>query len=390
MRETGRLSHLNSLGNMSDYISPYSEENLLFDNLNRWEINEGIYWLTSKDLSYLFVSGFGVSLSKKSERLVIRHQNRIIEEIPFFRLKNIVILSKGVGISSDLVEYCCKYSIAVSFHDFSAKPIALLHSFYRPVHGRLKYAQINACNSITGVEIAARIVNGKISNQTAFLKYAIKNIRNDTDLENKAVFVAEKCGLMRDFAKKCLILDKSKPVHENKRTIMGYEGTAARLYWQSFAKLIEDKAFFEIREHGKIPRDAVNSLLNYGYGILYSRIWAAVVLAGLDPYVGFLHSDETGNPALVFDLIEEFRSAVVDKTVLAFIRLESRIKLKDGLLSWETRHSFNKKILDRLTSRENYHGQSIMIGDIILAQARHLVSVLEKKEAKYKPFHLKW
>lgn len=90
---------------MNDYIKqpPYAagtggenvldSSSLFFDNLTRWQINDNLYYLTSKDLSYLFVSGFGVFLSKKSERLVIKYNDKYVYEIPFFRLKNIVILS---------------------------------------------------------------------------------------------------------------------------------------------------------------------------------------------------------------------------------------------------------------------------------------------------------
>lgn len=375
---------------MSDYINPYSEENLLFDNLTRWEINEGIYWLASKDLSYLFVSGFGVSLSKKSERLVIRHQNKIIEEIPFFRLKNIVIFSNGVALSSDLISHCCKYNVSVSFHDYSSKPLALLHSYYSPAHGQLKYAQIDAKKSKIGVEIASDIIYGKISNQIALLKYASKNLKGNSVALSRADYVASKCEAMRNLADKCRHSLKETDSLSAMQSIMGYEGTAARLYWQAFGRLIEDKANFGIREKGHIPEDGVNSLLNYGYGILYAKIWGAAILAGLDPYIGILHSDGTGNPALVFDLIEEFRSAVVDKTVIAYVRLGTHIELSKGLLDQQTRHAFSQKILERLTSRENYRGRKIMIGDIIMAQARHLADVFEKHEKSYKPFHIKW
>ncbi|MER3513307.1 MAG: CRISPR-associated endonuclease Cas1, partial [Chloroflexota bacterium] len=58
---------------------------------------------------------------------------------------------------------------------------------------------------------------------------------------------------------------------------------------------------------------------NYGYGILYGQVERALVLAGLDPYAGFIHVDRPGKPSLVLDLIEEFRQAVVDRTVLGLV-----------------------------------------------------------------------
>ena len=54
-------------------------------------------------------------------------------------------------------------------------------------------------------------------------------------------------------------------------------------------------------------KDLFNAILNYGYGVLYAQIEQAIILAGLDPYAGFLHADRPGKPSLVLDLIEEFR-----------------------------------------------------------------------------------
>jgi len=61
-------------------------------------------------------------------------------------------------------------------------------------------------------------------------------------------------------------------------------------------------------------KDAFNCLLNYGYGVLYSQVEKACIIAGLDPYVGFLHTDNYNKKSFVFDLIEIFRIHI-DRTV---------------------------------------------------------------------------
>lgn len=53
--------------------------------------------------------------------------------------------------------------------------------------------------------------------------------------------------------------------------------------------------------------DEFNAMLNYAYGILYSRVERALMLAGLDPYVGFMHRDDYNTKSLVFDYIEPYR-----------------------------------------------------------------------------------
>ena len=65
----------------------------------------------------------------------------------------------------------------------------------------------------------------------------------------------------------------------------------------------------------------MNSLLNYVYAVVESEIWKSIYLTGLDPYCGFLHSERYGMASLVFNLIEEFRQQIVDKTILSIVNM---------------------------------------------------------------------
>lgn len=135
--------------------------------------------------------------------------------------------------------------------------------------------------------------------------------------------------------------------------------------------------------------DEVNSLLNYGYGILYSHVWGAIVNAGLEPFAGFLHVDRPGKPSLVLDLIEEFRQPVVDRTVIAHINLGESIKMKNGMLEQETRKLIGSKIIERLEDHETFEGRKYKIRSIIQMQARNLSAFLSNRR-EYKPFRFKW
>ena len=74
-------------------------------------------------------------------------------------------------------------------------------------------------------------------------------------------------------------------------------------------------------------KDEFNCLLNYAYGVLYGLVERACLLAGLDPYIGFVHTDHYNKPSLVFDLIENYR-IWADETV---VQLFSRHKIKKAL-----------------------------------------------------------
>jgi CRISPR-associated protein Cas1 len=363
---------------------------LFVDSLIKWQFNENIWYLVAPDFSYLMVSGFGVSLSKKSERLIIKDQNNAIIEIPFFKLNTVAVFSKGVRFSSDLIEQFCKNNINLSFHDFSGKPLCLMQSMYAPQRIDLKRKQLLAQTGKAGVDIAVNIVCGKISNQTALLKYFVKNIQETTDFNKlKLKTVKDTCLKMREYENNCRLLSETDNLEKIRSRLMGLEGTSARLYWKAISVLLSDKIDFEGRTH-KFPKDAVNTLLNYGYGILYSQIWSAVILAGLDPYIGFLHTEQTGKPSMVFDLIEEFRAPIVDRTVYSFVMLNRDIKIVQGLLTLETRHAFSEKMLERLSNCEYYEGKKIMLSDIILMQARKVISCIEQKTNIYKSFSFKW
>jgi CRISPR-associated protein Cas1 len=133
----------------------------------------------------------------------------------------------------------------------------------------------------------------------------------------------------------------------------------------------------------------VNSLLNYGYGILYSQIWGAVLNAGLEPFAGFLHVDRPGKPSLVLDMVEEFRQPVVDRTVIAYVNLGTNIGMRDGLLDADTRKNIGDKIVERLVATEMYKGKQYQIRSIIQMQARRLAGVL-RGDGAYKAFSFKW
>src|SRR5438132_1386365 len=80
-------------------------------------VDEGISLVKTEDGSQLILSGFGLFLSKKSERLLVRKGKQVIYQFPFFRLNEVVVGSKGITVSSDLLEEMCLRGIRLSFLD---------------------------------------------------------------------------------------------------------------------------------------------------------------------------------------------------------------------------------------------------------------------------------
>jgi CRISPR-associated protein Cas1 len=95
-------------------------------------------------------------------------------------------------------------------------------------------------------------------------------------------------------------------VSEIAETLRGLEGTAGRIYFETLSRLLAKEYQFSGRS-SRPAQDAFNAFLNYAYGMLYSKVERALIIAGLDPYLGFLHRDDYNQLSFVFDFIEPYR-----------------------------------------------------------------------------------
>ncbi|HEY6350141.1 MAG TPA: CRISPR-associated endonuclease Cas1 [Candidatus Angelobacter sp.] len=339
----------------------------------------------TEDAAQLILSGFGIYLGKKSERLQIKLQGKVAYEFPFFRISEVVVASRGVSLSSDLLKELCEHGIRLTFVESSGRPYAMLSSPVLMATVASRREQLLAYNDERGLELARLIVRGKIRNQRHLLLYFGKYLKSSAP---------ERYASLAAIAPRLRALEvqargvRGDSIEQRRDKLMGLEGVAGRLYWEGVKAIVESKAEFAGRVH-QGASDPFNSLLNYGYGILYAHVWGAVVNAGLEPFAGYLHVDRPGKPSLVLDMVEEFRQPVVDRTVIAFTNLAQPVGMNDGMLDEPTKRALSQKILERLASREPFHGQQYQIRSIIQMQARSLVGFLRGK-GPYRPFSFRW
>ena len=84
--------------------------------------------------------------------------------------------------------------------------------------------------------------------------------------------------------------------------------------------ILQQKKDFAFHGRNKRPPlDPVNALLSFVYTLLTNTITSALETVGLDPYVGYLHTDRPGRASLSLDLIEELRAVLADRFVLSLI-----------------------------------------------------------------------
>lgn len=348
-------------------------------------VDDGITLVKTEDCSQLVLSGFGLFLRKKSERLLIRKGDTLIYQFPFFRLNEVVIASRGIGFSSDVIEELCERGVRVSFLDSRGQPYAMLTSPMLTATVQSRREQLLAFYDQRGLTFARTIVVGKIMNQERLLRYFGKYMKKaDPDRFRTIEQIAQALKTQRTTATGV----QGDRIDDVRNSLMGIEGAAGRLYWDGVRTIIGQRTEFFGREH-RGATDAVNSLLNYGYGVLYSQVWGAVLNAGLEPFAGFLHVDRPGKPSLVLDLVEEFRQPVVDRAVLAHLNTGSEVKLVQGMLEANTRKALVERVMERLQATEMYQGKRYQVRSIIQMQARRLATFL-RGDGDYKAFSFKW
>lgn len=296
----------------------------------------------------------------------------ILTEVPFFRISEIVVASSGVSISTDLVEECCRRGIRITFLMPSGKPYAMLSSPMLTATVVTRRAQLAAFQDRRGLEVARFVVTGKLNNQANLLKYFGKYLKeSNSELFETLTTIIRKLEHARRETERA----DGEVIDRARERLAGLEGRAGRRYWEGVKLLLGDRAEFVGREH-RGGTDPVNAGLNYGYGILYSQVWGAVLNAGLEPFAGFLHVDRPGKPSLVLDLIEEFRQPIVDRSVIAFLNKGSRLVMENDLLDEASRRALAEKVLERLDSPATFRGKSYKLKSIIQLQARALALFL--------------
>ena len=344
-------------------------------------------------VDHLIVDDYGAFVGKHSGRLrVMRHgdgtaSERLVEEAPLLHLESVLISGRGISLSADAVEACTKDGIPIHFVDWRGRPYAALYSAGLTGTVLTRRAQLAAYEDERGLTLGLAFAAGKIENQAGFLRYTAK-YRQETDpeLHQELRLCA---GEVRDHLEDLRRLEAAT-VEEARHQILSAEGRAAQTYWGALKALLPEEYGWPSRK-GRGARDPINAALNYGYGILYGQVERALVLAGLDPYGGFIHADRPGKPSLVFDLIEEFRQVVVDRTVVAMANRKMALDLDDkGRLVKETRRAIAEKVLNRLEAAERYERKRRPLRTIIQSQARHVATFVRGDRDTYEPFIARW
>ncbi|MCZ7571798.1 MAG: CRISPR-associated endonuclease Cas1 [Ardenticatenaceae bacterium] len=340
-------------------------------------------------IRHLIVEEYGAFVGKKQGRVVVTCDGKTQQQAPIMHLEAILITGKGVSISADVLAACCEAGIPVHFMNAFGKPYGTVYSAGLVGTVRTRRAQLAAYDDGRALAVARALGQAKLQNQAGLLRYAAK-YRQENAPEVYAVVRDAMTEVLVQADEVARIAPEAAHVEQLRNLLLAVEGRGAQHYWRGFGALLPPELTWPGRL-GQGARDPVNSALNYGYGVLYSQIERAIILAGLDPYAGYVHADRPGKPSLVLDLVEPFRQPAVDRSVLNFINKGGAIEQDEkGWLAESCRRALAERVLDRLERPTEWDGKQYKLRHVIQTQARDLASFLRGDRPDFEAFVARW
>lgn len=260
-------------------------------------------------LNTLYIMSNNRYLSLDGENVVILEEQKEIGRIPLHNLQSIITFGY-TGASPALMGACAQRNIDVSFMSGNGRFLARVSGEVKGnVTLRKQQYRISEDRN-QSIRIARNFIVGKVYNARWVLERAARDypMRLDADkLKEKSSILYRSLENIRN----C----------DNAASLLGLEGEAASVYFSVFDELIlQQKEDFVFQGRNKRPPlDNVNAMLSFAYTLLAGMCGAALEGVGLDPYVGFCHTDRPGRMSLALDLMEELRSVMADRFVLTLI-----------------------------------------------------------------------
>lgn len=262
-----------------------------------------------KLLNTLYITSPNRYLSLDGENVVILENKKEIGRMPLHNLEGIITFGY-TGASPALMEKCATEKIELVFMNSNGHFLARVEG-EESGNVLLRRQQFRfADDKDKSLEIARNIICCKLFNSRWVLERNLRDhsLRIDT----------EKFRRCSEYLKNA---SKAALNAEDMSILRGIEGEGAKVYFSVFNDMIlQQKDNFIFTTRSKHPsRDNVNALLSFAYTLTTNMCTSALESVGLDPYVGFMHTDRPGRRSLAFDLVEEFRAPLCDRFVITLI-----------------------------------------------------------------------
>lgn len=340
---------------------------------------------------YLTLNGTYVSRDHLNLKVEVERETKL--SVPIHHLESVCIFGQS-SLSPHALQLCWEHGVAVNYFSESGWLLGRWEAVPN-TSVTLRRAQYRAADDpLRAAAIARQFVAGKLQNaRQSLLRSARENTNEDEarQLRDCAEEIARLLGRLHSGANS-VNGDEAQTVN----SIRGYEGQGASLYFEIFSLHLRQQreAFTFTTRSKRPPRDAINCLLSFLYALVRHDCIAALTATGLDPFVGYLHTERPARPALALDLMEEFRTLLADRLAMTLINrrqiTEEDFIVRDGgvveftaagrkavIAAWQTRKQevVRHPLLD----------QEFRIGQLMLAQARILARHLRGDLPEYLP-----
>jgi CRISP-associated protein Cas1 len=210
-----------------------------------------------------------------------------------------IAITNPCTLTSVAIELAADCAIPIYLFDGTGDMKAVLRSPYFDSLATLRRNQVYFSDAQASAEWVIELFRLKTNHQVEALQYlANQRPTHRRQLDTSAAHVAAETEKLAAYAR--------VPDAKWSNSLMGWEGSQARKYWQAVGAAMPEGWQFAKRSR-RPALDSYNAVTNYAYGMLYSKVEQALFAAGLDPHLGILHADEYDRPTLSYDLIEPFR-----------------------------------------------------------------------------------
>jgi len=256
-----------------------------------------------REMAAIYLIEQGTTIYKEYQRFIIYVSEKPKLEVPIREVQQILVFG-NIQLSTPVMQVCLREQIAVVFLSQSGRYHGhLWSSEFRDLDQEL--VQVRRWGDAAfQFQVSQAIVYGKLMNSKQLL-LRFNRKRKLPDVERAII------GINQDI--------EALEFSESLDRLRGYEGIGAARYFPALGQLITNSRFeFSLRNR-QPPTDPVNSLLSFGYTLLFNNVLGFIIAEGLSPYWGNFHYGERQKPYLAFDLMEEMRSVVVDSLVVKII-----------------------------------------------------------------------
>lgn len=287
-----------------------------------------------------------------------------------------ILITTGAAISTDAVKLALENNIEIQFLDEFGGSIGKVWHSRLGSTTFIRRRQLEITSTVEGTKIIKALMTAKTDNMIKHLSdLGIK--RN----QPKQDYINNKITDIETLKKKLLKVEGV--IDDVRYSLMGYEGNISRKYFAALSYLLPDRYQFSGRSF-RPAQDEFNCMLNYGYGVLYSKVEKALIIAGLDPYVGILHTDGYNKKSFVFDFIEPYRHYIDRVVMKLFSRKQVKKSSFDKISGGLTLNDEGKKILlldlnEYFASKVRYKRRQITVENTIQFDAHNLANRIIKE-----------